>query len=118
VETSGGLLPTSKTYRLRNKRDVGRNSNDKHPIADLWRVRSNHTVKGIWKDVLKFLSGAFFVTAGASWYLSWFHIAVPLPFSFFGFTTMSPDFLGIRGFIHFVLFLTCFYFGFVKKSAR
>ena len=67
---------------------------------------------------LKFLSGAFFVTAGASWYLSWFHIAVPLPFSFFGFTTMSPDFLRIRGFIHFGLFLICFYFGFVKKSAR
>jgi hypothetical protein len=39
-------------------------------------------MKSIWKDVFKFLSGAFFVTAGASWYLSWFHIAVPLPFSF------------------------------------
>jgi hypothetical protein len=39
-------------------------------------------MKGIWKDVLKFLAGAFFVTAGASWYLSWYHIAVPLPFSF------------------------------------
>jgi hypothetical protein len=76
------------------------------------------TMKGIWKDVLKFLSGAFFVTAGASWYLSWYHIAVPLPFSIFGFTTMSPDFLGIRGFIHFGLFLICFYFGFVKKSVR
>jgi hypothetical protein len=37
---------------------------------------------------------------------------------FFGFTTMSPDFLGIRGFIHFGLFLICFYFGFVKKSVR
>jgi hypothetical protein len=59
----------------------------------------------------------FFVTAGASWYLSWFHIAVPLPFSFFGFTTMSPDFLRIRGFIHFGLFLICFYVGFVRKSA-
>ena len=58
-----------------------------------------------------------FVTAGASWYLSWYHIAVPLPFSFFGFTSMSPEFLGIRGFIHFGLFLICFYFGFVKKSA-
>jgi hypothetical protein len=81
-------------------------------------IRANHAMKGIWKDVLKFLSGAFFVTAGASWYLSWYHIAVPLPFSFFGFTRMSPDFLGLRGFIHFGLFLICFYFGFVKKSAR
>jgi hypothetical protein len=33
-----------------------------------------------WKDVFKFLSGAFFVTAGASWYLSCYHITVPIPF--------------------------------------
>jgi hypothetical protein len=72
-----------------------------------------------WQDVCKFLAGAFFVTAGASWYLSWYRIAVPLPFPFFGFTAMSPDFLGIRGFLHFGLFLICFYFGFMKKkSAR
>jgi len=65
-----------------------------------------------WKDVFKFLSGAFFVTAGASWYLSWYHISVPIPF--FG-LTMTPEFLRIRGFIHFVLFLISFYFGFIKK---
>ena len=53
-----------------------------------------------WREVLKFLSGAFFVTAGASWYLSWYHIGVP----FFG-TTMTPEFLGARGFIHFAFFL-------------
>jgi len=70
-------------------------------------------MKIIWKEVLKFLSGAFFVTAGASWYFSWFHVAIPFPF--FGFTTMSPEFLGIRGFIHFALFLACLYFGFIKK---
>jgi hypothetical protein len=28
---------------------------------------------------------------------------------------MSPEFLEIRGFIHFALFLTCLYFGFIKK---
>jgi len=67
-----------------------------------------------WKDVLKFLSGAFFVTAGASWYFWWLHVAVPFPF--FGFQTMTPEFLGIRGFIHFTLFLAAFYFGFVRKS--
>ena len=64
-----------------------------------------------WKEVLKFLSGAFFVTAGASWYLSWNHIGVP----FFG-TVMSPGFLAIRGFIHFVFSLISFYFGFIRKS--
>jgi hypothetical protein len=66
------------------------------------------------KDIFKFLSGAFFVTAGASWYFWWVHFAVPFPF--FGFETMTPEFLGIRGFIHFTLFLISFYFGFVKKS--
>jgi len=64
----------------------------------------------IWKDVFKFLAGAFFVTAGASWYFSLYHISIP----FFG-LTMTPVFLGIRGFIHFTLFLLSFYLGFIKK---
>ena len=64
-----------------------------------------------WREIFKFLSGAFFVTAGASWYFALYQIAVP----FMG-TKMSPDFLWIRGFIHFGLFLSTFYFGFVKKS--
>ena len=52
-----------------------------------------------WKEVCKFLSGAFFVTAGASWYFWCYQISV----SVFG-LTMTPKFLGIRGFIHFALF--------------
>ena len=64
------------------------------------------------KDILKFLSGAFFVTAGASWYFYFIHLSIP----FFDLTTFSPEFLGIRGFIHFALFLICFFFGFIKKS--
>jgi hypothetical protein len=70
-------------------------------------------MKNIWKDIFKFLSGAFFVTAGASWYFSWFHLAVPFPF--FGITNMTPEFFGIRGFMHFGLFLITFYFGFINK---
>ena len=62
------------------------------------------------KDIFKFLSGAFFVTAGASWYLSWYHISVPV----FGYT-MTPKFLAFRGLLHFALFLVTFYLGFVKK---
>jgi hypothetical protein len=69
-------------------------------------------MKSNLKEVCKFLSGAFFVTAGASWYLSWHGIAVPLPF--FG-LTMSPEFLGVRGFIHLALFAITFYFGFIRK---
>jgi len=64
-----------------------------------------------WKDVLKFLSGGFFVTAGASWYFWWYQISVPTPFGL----TMTPEFLGIRGFLHFALFFISFYFGFIKK---
>ncbi len=67
-----------------------------------------------YKEICKFLSGAFFVTAGASWYFWWVGVAVPFPF--FGFSAMTPEFLGIRGFIHFALFLITFYFGFIKKS--
>ncbi len=68
----------------------------------------------IYKNVSKFLSGAFFVTAGASWYFSWLDISVP--FLFFGFETMTPDFLLYRGFVHFALFITTFYFGFISTK--
>jgi hypothetical protein len=34
--------------------------------------------------------------------------------SIFG-LTMSPEFLGLRGFIYFALFLISFYFGFIRK---
>lgn len=67
--------------------------------------------KGNWKEVFKFLSGAFFVTAGASWYFSYYKIDVP----FMG-TNMSHEFLAIRGCFHFGLFLLTFYFGFIKKN--
>jgi len=66
-----------------------------------------------WKEVSKFLSGAFFVTAGASWYFSYYKLDIP----FMG-NSMSHEFLFIRGFIHFSLFLITFYFGFIRKSKR
>jgi hypothetical protein len=64
-----------------------------------------------WREVCKFLSGAFFVTAGASWYFAWYQMAVP----FMG-GSMSPEFLRIRGAMHFCLFLITFYIGFIKKK--
>src|SRR6266699_2873152 len=66
-----------------------------------------------WRDVFKFLSGAFFVSAGTNWYFYWFHVAVPFPF--LGFTTMSPAFLGARALFHFAFFLISFYVGFIRK---
>ncbi|MFN8278200.1 MAG: hypothetical protein U0T84_12015 [Chitinophagales bacterium] len=64
-----------------------------------------------FKEILKFLSGAFFVTAGASWYFAWYQVDLP----FLG-TTMTHEFLFIRGFVHFALFLLSFYFGYIKKA--
>ena len=64
-----------------------------------------------WKEICKFLSGAFFVTAGASWYFAYLKMDIP----FMG-AAMSHQFLFIRGFIHFALFLTTFYFGFIRKN--
>jgi hypothetical protein len=64
-----------------------------------------------WKDIFKFLSGAFFVTAGASWYIAYYKISMP----FMG-GSMSPDFLFVRGFMHFGLFLVTFYFGFLRSG--
>jgi uncharacterized membrane protein YkvI len=69
-----------------------------------------------WKEICKFLSGAFFVTAGASWYFAQLHVNIPFPF--FGFKEMTAEFLGIRGFIHFALFLITFYLGFFRKPQR
>jgi hypothetical protein len=63
-----------------------------------------------WKEICKFLSGAFFVTAGASWYFSYLKIELP----FLG-TTLTAEFLFIRGCLHFGLFLYTLYYGFVKK---
>jgi hypothetical protein len=53
------------------------------------------TVRINWKDVLKFLSGAFFVTAGGE--LAFIMVSHQVPVPFFG-LTMTPEFLRIRGF--------------------
>jgi hypothetical protein len=66
-----------------------------------------------WKEVHKFLSGAFFVAAGASWYFA----MISLPVPFMG-KVMSPESLAVRGVMHFVFFLLSFYFGFIRKSAE
>lgn len=63
-----------------------------------------------WKEVFKFLSGAFFVSAGVLFYLYISDVSVPV----FGFT-VSPQINGMRSIVHFILFLTCFYLGFIRK---
>lgn len=51
-----------------------------------------------------------FVTEGASWYFAQIKMDIPI----MG-TAMSHEFLFIRGFIHFALFLVTFYVGFIKR---
>ena len=70
--------------------------------------------KVLFKDTLKFLCGAFFVTAGVNWWMYFNNMSAPFPFM--PGTTVSPEFLGLRGCIHFVLFLITLYCGFIKKA--
>ena len=63
-----------------------------------------------WKEVCKFLSGAFFVFACASWYFAYNKIVV----AFMG-MTVPHEFSAIHVFGHFVLFILVFYFGFIRK---
>ena len=59
----------------------------------------------------KFLAGAFFVSAGIQFYLYLADVSVPLLGTRF---VQTPELSAGRSFVHFVLFLITFYFGFVR----
>lgn len=63
-----------------------------------------------WKEVFKFLSGAAFVGSITNVYLYLSDISVP----FLGFV-ITPELLGLRSVVGFVLFLIFFYWGYFKK---
>jgi len=65
-----------------------------------------------YRDVRKFLAGAFFVSSGILFYLYLADVAVPLLGTSF---VETPQISGGRSIAHFILFLLCFYFGFVSK---
>ncbi|HMK61221.1 MAG TPA: hypothetical protein VK452_08780 [Dissulfurispiraceae bacterium] len=65
------------------------------------------------RDVRKFLAGAFFVSGGIQAYLYFANLSVPLLGTDIVFT---PNVNGVRSILHFVFFLLCFYFGFVRKG--
>ena len=60
----------------------------------------------------KFLAGAFFVSWGILFYLYLAGVSVPLLGTSF---VETPQISGGRSIIHFILFLLCFYFGFVRE---
>jgi hypothetical protein len=64
------------------------------------------------RDFRKFLAGAFFVSSGILFYLYLADVSVPLLETGF---VETPRISGSRAIVHFVLFLLCFYFGFIRK---
>lgn len=60
----------------------------------------------------KFLTGAFFVSGGIQLYLAFAKVSIPV----IGTDIIQNSELGcIRGSLHLLLCLVCFYFGFIKK---
>ena len=65
-----------------------------------------------YRDARKFLAGAFFVSSGYLFYLYLAHVSVPLLGTSF---VETPQVSGGRSIVHFILFLLCVYFGFIRK---
>jgi hypothetical protein len=76
-------------------------------------IAAGATVYFAWRsrDFRKFLAGAFFVSGGVHFYLYTANVPVPLLGTSF---VQTPELSGVRSIAHFILFLICFYFGFVK----
>lgn len=65
-----------------------------------------------WKEVCKFLSGAFFVSAGVLFYLYLAGSPVPVLGAHLAIT---PTVNGVRAVVHAVLFVVFFYLGYIRK---
>lgn len=62
----------------------------------------------------KFLAGAFFVSAGMQFYFYVANVSMPLIGTSI---VQTPELSGVRSSIHFVFFLICLYFGFLRKPS-
>lgn len=68
-----------------------------------------------FREYRKFLAGAFFVSSGMQFY---FYLAkIPIPLAWTN-VTQLPELSGIRGVIHFALFLVCTYFGWFFRGSH
>ena len=65
-----------------------------------------------FREVRKFLAGAFFVSWGIQLYLYFAKISVPLLGTNIVFT---PEISAVRSIPHFIFFVLCLYFGFFSK---
>jgi hypothetical protein len=69
-----------------------------------------------YREVRKFLAGAFFVSSGILWYLWVTGTSLPIVLPYVGAISVeTPDISGQRAIVHFILFLLCLYFGFLSK---
>ena len=68
-----------------------------------------------WREYRKFLAGAFFVSSGMQYYFWLAKLPVPLIWTS---AVQSPELSGVRGTIHFFLFLVCLYFGWFFRPKR
>jgi len=64
------------------------------------------------REFRKFLAGAFFVSAGIQFYFYLAKVSVPLLGTNL---VLTPQIIGCRSIVHFILFGLCLYFGFIKK---
>jgi hypothetical protein len=72
-----------------------------------------------YREVRKFLAGAFFVSSGTCWYLLVTGVSLPIVLPYVGSVSVeTPEISGRRAIVHFVLFLLCFYFGFISKPKQ
>jgi hypothetical protein len=71
--------------------------------------------QGGWRDVWKFLSGAFFVSAGVLYYLAAVGVSVPILGIRF---IETPRVSAIRGVAHTAFAVACFYLGFIRKGPQ
>ena len=65
-----------------------------------------------WKEVCKFLSGAFFVSSGVLFYL--YLAGSPIPV-LGAHLAVTPTVNGVRAAVHAVLFVVFFYLGYIRK---
>jgi hypothetical protein len=69
-----------------------------------------------YREVRKFLAGSFFVSSGMCWYLWMTGVSLPIVMPYAGTVSVeTPEISGQRSIVHFILFLLCFYFGFISK---
>jgi hypothetical protein len=65
-----------------------------------------------WRDVCKFLAGAFFVSTGVLFYLCLARVSVPLLGTGF---VETPEISGVRAIFNGVFFVVFFHLGFIRK---